>query len=109
MAFRLRATSGDFTSGTWITAQGTTLPLRHGQLQLQPLNTHNVAGRTLPTQWRLRLPAQQHEQVTTAQTDLTIQALNPNSWMDVSLPYWEGPVTVAGSHKGQGYLEMTGY
>jgi len=25
------------------------------------------------------------------------------------VPYWEGPVTVAGSHSGVGYLEMTGY
>jgi predicted secreted hydrolase len=27
----------------------------------------------------------------------------------VSFPYWEGPITFAGSHTGVGYLEMTGY
>jgi len=29
--------------------------------------------------------------------------------MDVSIPYWEGPVGISGSHFGRGYLEMTGY
>jgi predicted secreted hydrolase len=25
------------------------------------------------------------------------------------VPYWEGPILIAGSHRGRGYLEMTGY
>ena len=29
--------------------------------------------------------------------------------MNLSIPYWEGPVAVSGSHSGLGYLEMTGY
>jgi predicted secreted hydrolase len=41
--------------------------------------------------------------------DATVTALNPDAWMAVSIPYWEGPVTVSGSHGGRGYLEMTGY
>jgi len=41
--------------------------------------------------------------------DLTIRALNPNAWMDLSIAYWEGPVRASGSHEGRGYLEMTGY
>ena len=32
-----------------------------------------------------------------------------DAWMGLSIPYWEGPVTVTGSHAGEGYLEMTGY
>ena len=35
--------------------------------------------------------------------------LNPKSWMGTSFPYWEGPISFAGSHRGVGYLEMTGY
>jgi predicted secreted hydrolase len=31
------------------------------------------------------------------------------SWMGTSFPYWEGPISFAGSHTGLGYLEMTGY
>jgi predicted secreted hydrolase len=29
--------------------------------------------------------------------------------MGTSFPYWEGPISFAGSHAGLGYLEMTGY
>jgi predicted secreted hydrolase len=29
--------------------------------------------------------------------------------MLVSTSYWEGPITIAGSHQGQGYMELTGY
>ena len=55
----------------------------------------------MPTRWRLDLPARG--------VDVTVAALNPRAWMGVSVPYWEGPVTVSGSHDGTGYLEMTGY
>ncbi|MAI19259.1 MAG: hypothetical protein CBC71_10075, partial [Rhodobacteraceae bacterium TMED111] len=41
--------------------------------------------------------------------DAEVLALTPNAWMDVSIPYWEGPVGISGSHAGRGYLEMTGY
>jgi len=41
--------------------------------------------------------------------DVSVSALNADAWMDLSIPYWEGPVAVSGSHEGQGYLEMTGY
>ncbi|MEO0372573.1 MAG: lipocalin family protein, partial [Pseudomonadota bacterium] len=54
-----------------------------------------------PTQWRVRVPQKG--------VDVTVRALNPDAWMDVNVPYWEGPVTVKGSHDGRGYLEMTGY
>ena len=29
--------------------------------------------------------------------------------MGTSFPYWEGPVSFTGTHRGVGYLEMTGY
>jgi predicted secreted hydrolase len=38
-----------------------------------------------------------------------VDAVNPSAWMDTSVPYWEGPVHMSGSHAGRGYLEMTGY
>jgi predicted secreted hydrolase len=60
-----------------------------------------VADRTVPTEWRVRLPERG--------LDVTVKAVNPGAWMATSVPYWEGPVTVAGSHEGVGYLEMTGY
>ncbi|MDR9439959.1 MAG: lipocalin-like domain-containing protein, partial [Halomonas sp.] len=61
MAFRLRgggARGGDYLSGSWITPGGKTLPLKDDALALTPLATSTVAGRELPTRWRLRVPDQ---------------------------------------------------
>ncbi|OYW52501.1 MAG: iron ABC transporter permease [Rhodobacterales bacterium 32-66-7] len=101
MGFRLRDGGGGFVSGTWIAADGTATPLPPGALAVEPLQTHSVAGREVPVGWRLTLPDRA--------LDVTISALNPDAWMATSIPYWEGPITIKGSHTGRGYLEMTGY
>jgi predicted secreted hydrolase len=101
MGFVLRDGDAGFTSGTWIAADGTPEPLAPGALRAEPLGLSTVAGRELPVEWRLTLPARG--------LDVTLTALNPDAWMATSVPYWEGPVTFSGSHAGRGYLEMTGY
>lgn len=100
MGFVLRGAS-DYTSATWIAADGTATALPDGAFTAKPLAHQRIAGRDLPTRWQLRLP--DHG------VDVTIDALNPNAWMTTSVPYWEGPITITGSHSGVGYLEMTGY
>lgn len=101
MAFVLRGSSGDYTSGTWIAADGSAAALPPGAFQALPLATRSVAGREVPTRWQLSLEDEG--------LSVEVQALNPQSWMGTSFAYWEGPVTVTGSHSGRGYLEMTGY
>lgn len=102
MGFRLREDGGeDFTSGTWIAADGRSTALAPGAFRATPLDRAEVAGRSMPVQWRVEVPGRG--------LDLQVRALNPAAWMDVAPAYWEGPVTVAGSHEGRGYLEMTGH
>lgn len=101
MGFQLRQGAGAFTSGTWIGADGVAQPLANGALQMAPLSWHKVAGRKLPVSWAVRLP--EHG------IDVTIDAVNPDAWMGVTPPYWEGPVRISGAQSGRGYLEMTGY
>ncbi|QXT40055.1 iron ABC transporter permease [Gymnodinialimonas ceratoperidinii] len=102
MAFALRDdTDAPFTSATYIAADGTTQAYGDGAITLTPLATHRVAGRDVPVEWRLEFPERD--------IDITTRALNPNSWMDTSFPYWEGPISFTGTHAGRGYLEMTGY
>lgn len=102
MGFRLRQNDGSvYTSGTWIGRDGATVALPDGSFAATPLDTTPVADRELPTRW--------HVTVADRGVDVTVAALNPGAWMAVSLPYWEGPVKVSGSHTGVGYLEMTGY
>lgn len=102
MGFRLREIGGGaFTSATWISPDGSAVALGDGAFSAEPLAVTEVAGREVPTRWAVALPEKG--------LDLTVTALNPQAWMAVSVPYWEGPVTVTGSHEGRGYLEMTGY
>ena len=100
MGFVLRGDS-NYTSATWINATGTPTAFSDGAFSATPLARHPVAGRQVPTTWRVTLPERG--------LDVTVTALNPNAWMATSVPYWEGPVIVEGSHTGRGYLEMTGY
>jgi predicted secreted hydrolase len=100
MGFVLRG-SDDYTSATWIAADGQATALADGAFAATPLEWHDVAGRQVPTTWQVSLPAQG--------VDVAVTALNPDAWMETSVPYWEGPVTLTGSHTGVGYLEMTGY
>ncbi len=102
MLFRLRSEQrGHYLSGTWISATGQTWPLVPEAVEIEPLNQVSVAGRQIPTRWRLRVAVRDFE--------VTTEALNPQAWMGTGIPYWEGPIRVSGSHAGVGYLEMTGY
>ncbi len=101
MGFRLRDGGAGFTSGTWIAPDGAPVPLPPGALTVTPLETTVAGGRVLPTTWRVELPSRV--------LDVTVRAMNPQAWMDTLVPYWEGPISIAGTHAGRGYLEMTGY
>lgn len=102
MLYRMRQKDGaPYLTGTWIAADGQTQNLRSSQIRLTPQDTANVAGRAMPVKWLISIPDKH--------LDITLDALNPNAWMNLRIPYWEGPVHISGSHPGQGYLEMTGY
>lgn len=102
MGFGLRsATRPTYTSVTWIGPDGSATAYPDGALRLTPLRTESVSGRDVPVEWRVELAARD--------IDVETVALNPQSWMGTSFPYWEGPIRFSGSHEGRGYLEMTGY
>ncbi len=102
MGYRLRdATEAPYMVATWIAPNGTPTPYAAGALQAIPMQAARVAGRDIPVRWRLTMPARG--------LDIEVAAINPQSWMDTSVAYWEGPVTAQGTHRGVGYLEMTGY
>ncbi|MEH6642471.1 lipocalin-like domain-containing protein [Vreelandella glaciei] len=113
MAFQLRGggddtdqeQGADYRSGTWITPQGEPTPLANTDIIMTPLATSAVAGREIPTRWRLEVPS--------AGVDINVEAPYANRWMTTSVPYWEGEVQISdrasGEPLGEGYLEMTGY
>jgi len=102
MLFRLRQRDGrNYFAGNWIGRDGRSEQLTPDSIALEPLAFTTIGSRKLPTRWRVRV----------AGHDLAVETtpLNPQSWMGTSFPYWEGPITFAGSQNGVGYLEMTGY
>jgi predicted secreted hydrolase len=102
MLYRLRQTDGNnHAFGNWILRDGKNEQIASADVIMAPTASTEVAGRTMPTAWRIELPAH----------GLIIETLplNAKSWMGTSFPYWEGPISFAGSHAGVGYLELTGY
>lgn len=102
MLFRLRHKDGrHFFAGTWIDPAGHTQQLAPADIALTPTATTRIAGRELPTGWQIEVPSHQ--------LAIAVAPLNPQSWMDTRFKYWEGPISISGSQRGVGYLELTGY
>ncbi|GGP91990.1 lipocalin-like domain-containing protein [Shewanella ulleungensis] len=70
-------------------------------IDMQPTQWQQTALGNHPIAWRIKINSEA--------IDVITQAVNPNSDMQVSTSYWEGPINIQGSHKGQGYMELTGY
>jgi predicted secreted hydrolase len=102
MLYRLRQTDGkNYASGNWILPDGTSRQIASDDITMMPKNFTAIANRKLPITWDIAIP--------TLALRIECVPLNAESWMGTSFPYWEGPISFAGSHKGVGYLEMTGY
>jgi len=102
MLFRLRHSDGrHYFAGNWIGIDGHSTALPTDGIELTPTAETLIGERRVPTSWRIAIPGRG--------VALTSTPLNANSWMATRFPYWEGPITVSGSHAGNGYLEMTGY
>jgi predicted secreted hydrolase len=107
MVYRLRQRDGnDWVSGSWIAPDGSATTLAKDEIIFEPIATTLIttAGniqRQLPLSWRVLLPAKN--------LSWTVTPLSKAHWLDTAFPYWEGPVMLTGSSKGQGFLELTGY
>jgi predicted secreted hydrolase len=102
MLYRMRQTDGQhYGSGKWIAPDGKAELLASADIAMTPLAFTEIEGRKIPTAWRIAIPK--------FALAIDCAPLNAKSWMGTSFPYWEGPISFAGSHTGLGYLEMTGY
>ena len=110
MVFRLRRADGSFeprSAGTLVEADGRAVPFSREDFTLEELGwwSSPATGGRYPTHWRLQVPS--------AGVDVEVRSLLDASELDSSattgVVYWEGPIESEGSHRGEGYLEMTGY
>jgi predicted secreted hydrolase len=112
MLFQIRLREGgreQFSHGTWIGADGRTIPLRNEDFELVPGRVwrSRQTGGNYPVEWKLRIPKFGMELDVEAAVDGQELVLSP-------IAYWEGSVRARGKRaghavKGRGYLEMTGY
>ncbi|SFN10190.1 lipocalin family protein [Variovorax sp. OV329] len=95
---------GIVTTGT-LTRTGASRPLAPGEVSLTPMRTWTSPRSKIEyaVDWKLQLPTGEHH----------IQPFFDNSEFDASASsaniYWEGPVRVSGSAKGEGFMELSGY
>jgi predicted secreted hydrolase len=102
MLYRMRQTDGQhYGSGKWLMQDGKTETLASSDITMTPQAFTEIEGRKIPTTWRIAIPG--------LAIAIDCTPLNARSWMGTNFPYWEGPISFAGSHAGLGYLEMTGY
>jgi predicted secreted hydrolase len=102
MAFRMRLKDqNDYITGSFISHDGAQTPLPPSTIDLQALSTTLIQNRPMPLEWRLSVPSQN--------IDIKITAIKEDQWNNALVPYYEGMVTVIGSHEGKGFLELTGY
>jgi len=108
MIFRVRDSQrGDFYSGTFISDQKQKISLEGKDIKMKPLKYFN--RKNIKNKKKSKVPIEWNIVIKSHGIDLKLKALNKNSFVDTLVPYWEGPIILSGSHKGFGYLEMTGY
>ncbi|WP_110457132.1 lipocalin-like domain-containing protein [Shewanella algidipiscicola] len=70
-------------------------------IKMTPTDWQQTPSGRYPVAWRIAIASEQLQ--------LTIKPLNRDSHMPLSVSYWEGPISISGSHQGTGYMELTGY
>jgi predicted secreted hydrolase len=102
MAFRMRLIDeNDYITGSYIQPNGTKIHLSSQQLSLVPQQETAIDGALYPLHWHLQLP---DKKIT-----LNIQAAKTKQINPGRFSYYEGAVSISGSHSGNGFMELTGY
>ncbi|MDD1825631.1 carotenoid 1,2-hydratase [Photobacterium sp. ZSDE20] len=104
VVFQLRNSAtgeASYASARLMQQDGSGLAILQQDITLTAVKQTVIDGRNYPTKWQVSIPSQQIE--------LTVSALNPKAKMPLSVPYWEGPISIEGTHSGTGYMELTGY
>lgn len=91
-----------YISGTLSSKEGATTLIKDDEVRIYPLEKEYLLnGKELPLRWVIEIPKYQMSLIT--------QSLNKELWLPFLVPSWEGPIVVKGSHKGVGFMQLTGY
>ncbi len=104
MLFQLRDdsnTQSRFYSARVMYRDGRGRNLASEQISMTATAWQQTQSGRYPIKWRIQIPSEN--------IDINTTPLNNDSSMPLSIPYWEGPISIEGSHNGKGYMELTGY
>lgn len=104
MLFQLRDNSGkqqDFYSAKRMYPDGSGTLISSDQISMTATDWQQTESGRYPVAWDISIESESIK--------ISTQALNADANMPLSVPYWEGPITISGSHSGMGYMELTGY
>ena len=102
MTFRMRLQGQpDYITGTYINSDGSITTLMPSDIELNAIGLTTVGNKKLPLHWQLKIASKGLE--------VSIKATKNDQWNPASIAYYEGTVAVSGTHKGKGFLELTGY
>jgi len=116
MAFRMHATGAGtkgtknrgseiYTTASYITASGDKETLALNEISIVPLDNEQITTlnteRDVPTTWQITIPSKD--------VDITVSPFKSGQWNSSVFAYYEGRVNVTGTHKGAGFMELTGY
>ena len=101
MLYRVRGKKETYLSGELFYKDGRQQPLDADEIKWQPVAYQTFGESRYPVGWSVQIPSQS--------IDIQVSPINPKQLMNGTIPYWEGAMTVTGSHPGWGYLELFGY
>ena len=105
MFYQMRGKDGqpqEYSQGVLVDQQGRAQKLSLNNTRLRAVDSWtSPEGTIYPIGWQMQIP--QHA------IDINIEAAIADQEMLHTVPYWEGAVTVSGSHDGVGYIELSGY
>jgi len=98
MIYRIRSSQDDFLAGSLMESNGVITTLTNEDIKL---TSQDIGQGGYPRGFTL--------QVEPLAIDLKIEILNDQQIMRFGIEYFEGMATFSGSHRGDGFVEMTGY
>jgi len=100
MLYRVRSEGQEHFSASLMKRDGTIRQLPSADISWTPLRSKLFQQKEYAVEWKLEIPSES--------IDLHVRAINDNQFLNTLIPYWEGAVTITGSHDGVGYMELFG-
>ena len=102
MLFNLRQSdTEDFWSGSFISNTGEKQHLNPEQIFPKMKKSTEVNGKKVPLHWQFDIPH--------LGLNLSVAPFKNDQWNKGRFEYYEGAILVSGTHRGKGFIELTGY